>query len=235
VLEDAKALATAPFRMDASTALFWGGAAAAVGGLILADDDLREWTQKQRGSTLDSVADVLDVAGSGVAVGVLNLGLVAGGLIQQKNEGNSKLLKTAIISTEAQLFAEGLTAFGKLAVGRNDPGEGRGTHSFEPFSNLDGSFPSGHAARSFAVAAVFADQYEQPISLIAYGLAGLISLSRVYEDEHFASDVVAGAFLGYAIGKFLVRRHKDGGKRWALIPMGSLAERRIGLGAAWVF
>lgn len=92
--------------------------------------------------------------------------------------------------------------------------------SYDPFEGFDKSFPSSHAARTFAVAAVFADVYPQPIPFLAYTGAALISLSRIYLDEHFASDVFAGAVLGFAIGKALSRRHQqpDSLRGWNVLP-----------------
>lgn len=79
----------------------------------------------------------------------------------------------------------------------------------------DYSFPSGHAAASFtAVSALFfsGNRLWKP-SLV---LAVLISFSRLYLYVHWPSDVVAGAFLGIALG-FLARRLdltiRDAGRR----------------------
>jgi len=65
------------------------------------------------------------------------------------------------------------------------------------------SFPSGHATRAFAVAAVAALQWGKkavPIVLISCGVA----LSRVIIGVHYPLDVMAGAVLGGAIGIFTV-------------------------------
>ena len=63
----------------------------------------------------------------------------------------------------------------------------------------DPSFPSGHAAGSFAFAAfVFATHRGAGLALA--GVAALIALSRVVLGVHYPSDVAAGAFLGAALG-----------------------------------
>jgi undecaprenyl-diphosphatase len=61
------------------------------------------------------------------------------------------------------------------------------------------SFPSGHTAVAFAVAAAFAGQ-AGPLAGIALVLAGGIALSRVYLGAHYPLDVVAGAVLGITAG-----------------------------------
>ena len=64
------------------------------------------------------------------------------------------------------------------------------------------SFPSGHAAVSFACATVLAlavPRLRWPL----YGLAALIAFSRVYVGVHFPFDVLAGAAIGVAIARAL--------------------------------
>jgi len=72
-----------------------------------------------------------------------------------------------------------------------------------------GSFPSGHAISAFAAAAVYSSRYRHHrwAPFVAYGLASLVSLTRIPDQTHFPSDVFAGAALGYTIGKFVVVRH----------------------------
>ena len=61
------------------------------------------------------------------------------------------------------------------------------------------SFPSGHAATSFAAATVLAARYPAAAPA-AYIVAGGIALSRIYVGVHYPLDVVAGAAVGTAIG-----------------------------------
>jgi PAP2 superfamily protein len=71
-----------------------------------------------------------------------------------------------------------------------------------------GSFPSGHTIAAFSIATVFADRYAKPRwhRWVAFGLAGLVGLSRVPLQSHYPSDVFAGAVLGYSIAHYVVPR-----------------------------
>src|ERR1700720_1949883 len=70
------------------------------------------------------------------------------------------------------------------------------------------SFPSGHAAASFAFASVIAHRYPHKFWLKwgAYGLATGVSLARVGGKKHFASDILVGGALGYVTGTYLATR-----------------------------
>jgi len=57
------------------------------------------------------------------------------------------------------------------------------------------SFPSGHAASSFAVAGVFIIM-NSDISIYITILASLIAFSRLYLNVHYPSDVLTGMLLG---------------------------------------
>lgn len=65
------------------------------------------------------------------------------------------------------------------------------------------SFPSGHAARAFAVAALLSFGRGPRIYVISFALAGCVAVSRVYLGLHWPSDVLFGALLGIFIALLL--------------------------------
>ena len=65
------------------------------------------------------------------------------------------------------------------------------------------SFPSGHATTSFACATVLA-WAEPRLRLPLYVLAAAVAWSRVYVGVHYPVDVLAGALLGLAVGRFVL-------------------------------
>src|SRR5262249_48813626 len=65
---------------------------------------------------------------------------------------------------------------------------------------------SGHAMMSFSIATIFAHRYRQHrwVPWVTYGLAGVVSFSRIATSAHFPSDVLFGAATGFAIARYSV-------------------------------
>ena len=74
--------------------------------------------------------------------------------------------------------------------------------------HADGSFPSGHTDGDLRWQRRIARRYPQHrwVRFLAYGLATVDLASRLTSSNHFASDAVFGAILGYSIGRFVVVR-----------------------------
>jgi undecaprenyl-diphosphatase len=76
----------------------------------------------------------------------------------------------------------------------------------EPLVNVPdtASFPSGHAATSFAGATILALAFPR-LAVPLYVLAAAVAFSRVYVGVHYPLDIVAGAALGVVVA-LAVRR-----------------------------
>lgn len=83
------------------------------------------------------------------------------------------------------------------------------------------SFPSGHATVAFAAAAAVTTEtaewwprYRWVIGTLMYGGAALVGVSRMYDDKHWASDILMGAAVGTFAGVKTVRfTHTHAGNR----------------------
>lgn len=86
-------------------------------------------------------------------------------------------------------------------------------HAF-PERRPDGSdrrsFPSGHAALSFAAAATLQNRYGWKVGLPAQLAAGFVGVSRVEARKHHWYDVVAGAAIGEASGFLITSKEHPG-------------------------
>lgn len=155
---------------------------------------------------------VTDMGGSYEAVGLAAFGAV--GLVTK----NQKMQTTTLLATQAYITGTALASVVKYIAGRTRPSaypdDVRARATFlGPFSHQNGkdnkSFPSGHTTVAFAAATVFAVEYSKTpiIPIIAYSSATLIGLSRITENEHWATDVFAGAVIGFLAGKNIVKNY----------------------------
>jgi len=122
------------------------------------------------------------------------------------------LTETGRLSLEAVLDATIVTEGIKLVSNRERPSHGNGTGGFWPHGTreytVSSSFPSGHAASSWALARVISSEYPNPwIRVTVYAFATEISISRVPQREHFPPDALVGSAFGYLIGGYVVRHH----------------------------
>ena len=131
--------------------------------------------------------------------------------------GNERIADLGLHGTEAILIGLGVTGIGKSLAGRqrpyadvNDPanwGWGRGFKE-----DKYRSFPSGHSTMGFAAAAAVSAETVRwwpntrwIIGPTMYTGAALIGLSRMYDNKHWASDVLTGAAIGTFAGLKVVR------------------------------
>jgi hypothetical protein len=125
-----------------------------------------------------------------------------------KVTGDKHARETGWLALEALAHTQ-LLVFGiKQATNRRRPETDDAPRGFWKGGD---SFPSGHAASSFAVATVFAYEYREHIAvpIAAYSLAALISASRLSARKHWASDIFVGGATGFMIGRFIYKNRHD--------------------------
>ncbi len=111
-----------------------------------------------------------------------------------------KLADTGIVTLEALLVNCVATEGLKYAVGRKRP---NGDNAM--------SFPSGHASSSATVAASISAMYgwDLRIAVPLYSVALFVGASRIQDNEHYLSDVIAGLTLGSLVGSSFAHYHTD--------------------------
>ncbi len=218
---DAVHIGTAPLRWEGADWVKFGLGVAAVGGALLLDEDLREIVDRNNTGAVRKVANAASPFGSEYSFGTLGAFYLAGKLL--KNEKAQAVAEDGIASS---LIAAGvISPILKSTVGRRRPSQTEAT-----FSRDGGgvSFPSGHTTQAFAVASVIAAHYPSFwVQAAAYGVAGLVGLSRMEQGAHYASDVLAGALIGVAVGNAVVRLHDS--ERFHLSVMPAVNPRSRGV------
>jgi hypothetical protein len=89
----------------------------------------------------------------------------------------------------AALSVTGVATFGLKAIRHNDSPNGK-----------DWAWPSGHVASSFTVASMLDEFYGPKVGVPAYAFASLIAYRMMDSGDHWASDVVFGAAIGWVVG-----------------------------------
>lgn len=150
------------------------------------------------------------------------------GMMFLASDQDSMLAKASYSS----LAAGGVGFMGSLGlkymVGRARPNLEQGSASFTPISknNSNSSWPSGHTTIMWAAVTPYAKAYDAPW---LYGVAALTNVARIGGRNHWLSDTVGGALLGYALGDFMWESHKTKkrGVEWAVSPNGVAAYWKI--------
>jgi len=141
-------------------------------------------------------------------------------------DGQRRVQSLGLHSVESIALSGALATGIKLMAGRQRPYlDIKNPHNFQLWRGFQGdqfrSFPSGHTVAAFAFASTLTreTQFWWPhsafwIGTVFYGGAGMVGLSRIYNNMHWASDVVAGAAIGTIIGLKVVKythSHPTGG------------------------
>ena len=166
--------------LDRTSGLITAAAVISVAATNPHDDQIRnDWKLHQKMPTQQTA--VGDVLGTG-APGLL---IAATQYYFDNDEDNYKSHLRALTYTTLATFSL------KYAFGRPRPGESKNRHSF----------PSGHTSTAFATATALTYSYGWRVGAAAYPIAAFVGLSRLADDVHWGSDVVAGAFLGFIIAR----------------------------------
>lgn len=116
---------------------------------------------------------------------------------------------------ESTLLADGTTEIIKVIVRRERPIRDDGTRA------AGFAFPSGHAAGTFAFATVLQQHLGWKWAVPTYLGACYVGMSRLVDDRHWASDVVAGATLGIIVGRSVTWHGRNYYASPMLVPRGA--------------
>ena len=181
--------------------LFYGGAVVATSAMAFggADQSIRDGVKRDLDWPVYGDASVL--AGYILPVAVAPTLYLTGLAVQNRDLAGAG--SAALQALAVTVVATGVL---KLAVGRTYPGDQGDAKAFYPFQRLDlpvlPAWPSGHTSACISVAASLTAYYPDQIwvPLVGYPVGLAIGFGLIAGDHHWASDVVAGALIGHAIG-----------------------------------
>ena len=221
--EDEKGIFTSPLRLQPKDGYWLAPLGAATGLAIAYDADAAETVgvDPSRTNTANKIADF----GSFITAGAEGAGIYFIGLAKK----DPKLAETGRLADEAIIDSGSVTLVTKLVTNRQRPRQGNGRGDFWPYGTQhwewDSSFPSDHATASMALARVLAGEYPHWYVMVpAYGFAETISMSRIFANQHFPSDILVGQVVGFLTGSYVLNHrslYRPGAKK-------TLASKLIG-------
>ena len=194
------------------TAYWYAGGLAAAGLVHQADEHIAE--------EMAEVSPTTRALEGGDKYGNLSLQvpLAVGWWIVGHAAGSARGADAGRDLVRAQISATSWAYAWKYAVDRTRPnGDAR-------------SFPSGHAAATFATAMVLQDHYGWKIGVPFFAASTYTAVSRLTINKHWASDVTFGAFVGIASARTVTLHLRN--RKFAMVPLavpggGGLALRRV--------
>ena len=167
-----------------SNAIILGAGGAGSAAIHPRDADIAERIHAEAGGR-ERFFEAGATIGDGVEQGAFALGMYVIG----RATHSARVGALGADLVDAQIVNGVLTQGIKIAANRTRP------------NGSKHSFPSGHTSGTFATAAVIQQHYGWKVATPFYALGGYVSVSRMVDHQHFASDVIFGAALGIVSGR----------------------------------
>ncbi len=197
-------LFNAPGRFDKKDWITLTSIIALTGSSTFLDQDNRDLWLNTRCETLDDISTVGRLYGEISYAGILSGTLYLGGKISR----NKELAITGRMLIEGLFYAGLTTTVVKFVTGRSRPytNDDHLTFRFFQTENDYMAFPSGHSTVAFTLSSILSDRIDNTYASVGlYSLALLTVWQRMYSDNHWLSDTIMGAAIGYFIGKAVVK------------------------------
>ncbi len=209
-LTDARDIAISPYRWNKGQWIAASAITVMAVAMYTQDAGIEKAVQKAQNPFLNEAAKYgFERLGSGF-YSIPALGIMYGiGAITK----NDKARYTSLKAFEAYLMGFVASQVLKQLTQRHRPYQDDPPNSKiwdGPFTlKFNSSFPSGHSTVAFAMASVIATAYSKTIwvPIMVYTFAGLTAASRVYQNDHWFSDVFVGSAIGFAIGRTIMNNH----------------------------
>lgn len=196
---------TAPYHWEAKEWITTSSIIALMGAAYVVDEEIRTLFQRNRSEFSNSVMIAAKQFGEGKYVlPAIGITVLSGYAFD-----SPKTIDSGFLSLKSFIIANGITQVVKLTTQRKRPSANSGKQFFNGsgFSRKRDSFPSGHTTIVWSIAPILVNQYRENLWVApsVYTIATLTSLSRVHDDNHWFSDVLAGAAIGYFSAKLVLK------------------------------
>ena len=192
---------TVPLHYDSKDWITFSSVVGFTAIATLADKELKNYSQKHRSDIANNIYNIDKYYRLDYAIGSMIL-IYGYGLIAEDN----RTRKLAVKLAEATALASSITLVSKITIGRARPFLDKSVYYTNSFNIKDefNSFPSEHTTLAFAYSTVMANEVDNVFWKIGwYSLAGLVGYARIYHNQHWFSDVLMGAAIGYFSGEFV--------------------------------
>lgn len=194
-------LLTAPKDFESGDWIKLSASIGITGLALLVDDDVKQISQSIKTEFLNTVFKIDDYYHSEIMAACVVV-FYSFALIYKNNEIRNLSLRLA----EAAVYGSLINMSIKFLAGRSRPFYTETPFEFSPFkTNFEQtSFPSGHSTLAFAYSTVMAKEYQNFFWKFGwYLLALLTAYAKVYNNEHWFSDIIFGTVIGYLVGEFV--------------------------------
>lgn len=167
------------------------------------DIETLDLVKRNKNQTFKDISSVTNGIGDFLPTMGISGALYLSGLISS----NDELRITARQFFESLLLSGIITYTFKYSFGRSRPYFNQDNLDFQFFETKEEylSLPSGHTTASFALATIAANKIDTWWSYLAfYSLATITGLGRIYDNQHWFSDVAIGAFIGTISAKAIL-------------------------------
>lgn len=182
------------------------------------DDEVQEFTQANQNKTVYNTFKTVGYAGLGTSSIIITAGTGLTALITK----DKRFEKTAILLAGGHLINDLVTNQLKITFQRHRPNTGDGYNKFDwrDGSKANLSFISSHTSNAFTTATAFAICFSDKkwVPIVAYSTASIVGLSRIYQNQHWTSDVLVGAAVGFLSTHAMNKIYSVAGKKFTFLP-----------------
>lgn len=228
---------TSPLRWHGKDWGIFGSVLAGTVVLSVSDEPANDLLRRNHSRTADRLKDL------GIEFGAPQTAILfTGSLYVIGWAADSDWLRESCVIMSASLLSSGIIQSStKYIVGRARPYVGRGHDVFDPFRGEESHFAffSGHTMVAMIISHTLAKRLDPvPAKVVLYGLGTIGGLARMYNQDHWLTDVVVGNVLAItsvnSVAKWLAAK-KNGKamgeleRHWQISPRG----RGVNLSVTW--